>query len=237
MREWQNFFPEEERRIYEKAGYKGRQPFGRNPALLIIDVILGFTGTKPMDVMEAIDEFPTSCGKVAWEGLPKIRELLEACRKVNIPVVYSKGDAEFKEAMGNATKRVVGQKDLEKLGMDFPDMIKPLDGEFVVRKARASVFFGTHLVTYLVNKGVDSLLVTGTSTGGCVRATVLDGYSYGLPVFVVEECVFDRSRTSHLVNLFEMNAKYANVITLAEALACIRGLEGQAHLMLDNRDD
>ena len=84
-------------------------------------------------------------------------------------------------------------------------MIKPLGGEFIVRKARASAFFGTHLITYLVNKGVDCLLVTGTSTCGCVRGTVLDGYSYGFPVFLVEECVFDRSRTSHLVNLFEMN--------------------------------
>ena len=62
MREWEQFFPEEERKLYEKAGYKGKDQFGRNPALLIIDVITGFTGTKPMDVMDAIDEFPTSCG-------------------------------------------------------------------------------------------------------------------------------------------------------------------------------
>jgi isochorismate hydrolase len=61
-----------------------------------------------------------------------------------------------------------------------------------------------------------------------VRGTVLDAYSYGFPVFIVEECVFDRSRTSHLVNLFEMNAKYGNVITLAEALAAIKSLEGRA---------
>ena len=107
MKEWQTFFPEEERKIYEKAGYIGRQPFGRNPALLIIDVILGFTGTKPMEIMEAIEEFPTSCGKVAWEALPKIRELLHACREAEIPVVYSTGDSEFKAAIGNATKRAV----------------------------------------------------------------------------------------------------------------------------------
>jgi nicotinamidase-related amidase len=227
MREWEEFFPEEERKIYEKAGYRTRQPFGRNPALLIIDVILGFTGTKPMEIMEAIDEFPTSCGKAAWDALPKIRQILEICRKADIPVIYSTGDADFKNAMGNATKRAVGQRDLEKIAMDFPEMIKPREGEFIVRKARASVFFGTHLVTYLVNRGIDCLLVTGTSTCGCVRATVLDGYSYGFPVFLVEEGVFDRSRTSHLVNLFEMNSKYANVITLAEALSYVKGLEGR----------
>ena len=69
-----------------------------------------------------------------------------------------------------------------------------------------------------MRKNIDCLLVTGTSTCGCVRGTVFDGYSYGYPVFLVEECVFDRSRTSHLVNLFEMNAKYATVIQLEQAL-------------------
>ena len=76
-----------------------------------------------------------------------------------------------------------------------------------------------------MRKNIDSLLVVGTSTCGCVRGTVLDGYSFGFPVFVVEECVFDRSRTSHLVNLFEMNAKYASVIQLAEALDYVNRLK------------
>jgi nicotinamidase-related amidase len=224
MKEWQKIFPEEEREIYDRAGYKGKPLFGRNPALLIIDVITAFTGTKPMDIMDAIDEFPTSCGKVAWQALPKIRKLLHACREVRVPVVYSTSDPDFKAAFGNATKRKVKSVDYEDAGMQFPEMVKPLDSEFIVRKARASAFFGTHLITYLVQKNVDTLLVTGTTTCGCVRGTVLDGYSYGLPVFVVEECVFDRSRTSHLVNLFEMNSKYASVIPLAEAMGYIQGL-------------
>jgi maleamate amidohydrolase len=224
MREWEQFIPEEERKIYEKAGYKGKDTFGRNPALLIIDVITGFTGTKPMDVMEAIDEFSTSCGKVAWDALPKIQRLLRACRDAEVPVIYSTSDPDFKAAFGNATKRGVDATDFEKVAMDFPAMIKPQEREFIVRKARASAFFGTHLITYLVRKNIDCLLVTGTSTCGCVRGTVLDGYSFGYPVFVVEECVFDRSRTSHLVNLFEMNAKYATVIQLDEALTYVHGL-------------
>jgi hypothetical protein len=160
MPEWEKFFPEEERKIYEKAGYKGRQSFGHSPALLIIDVILGFTGTKPMEIMEAIEEFPTSCGKVAWEALPNIQRLLHACRAAKIPVVYSTSDPAFKAAFGNATKRAVDETDFEDLSMQFPEMIKPAEAEFVVRKARASAFFGTHLITYLVNKQVDCLLVT-----------------------------------------------------------------------------
>ena len=74
MREWEQFFPEDERKMYEKAGYKGKHHFGRNPALLIIDVITGFTGTKPMDVMDAIDEFPLSCGKSLGTRYPKFNK-------------------------------------------------------------------------------------------------------------------------------------------------------------------
>src|ERR1043165_9545631 len=85
MREWESFFPEEERKIYEKAGYKGKQPFGRNPALLVIDMQLAFTGTKPLEIMEAIEEFPTSCGKAAWEAIPKIQKLIGACRDAAVP--------------------------------------------------------------------------------------------------------------------------------------------------------
>ena len=103
--------------MYEKAGYKGKDKFGVNPALFIIDVITGFTGTKPMDVMDAIDEFPTSCGKVAWDALPKIQQLLHACRDADVPVIYSTSDPDFKAAFGNATKRGVDATDFEKLAV------------------------------------------------------------------------------------------------------------------------
>ena len=225
MREWEAYIPEEERRIYAKAGYKSKDKFGINPALLIIDVITGFTGARPLPIMDAIEEFPTSCGQVAWDALPKIKELLDACRSAAIPVIYSTSDPDFKAVFGNATKRDVDATDFEKNAVQFPAMIKPRDNEFIVRKARASAFFGTHLITYLIRKSIDCLLVTGTSTCGCVRGTVLDGYSYGYSVFPVEECIFDRSRMSHLVNLFEMNAKYATVIQLPEALNYVRQIQ------------
>ena len=222
MREWEKIMPDIDRRIYEKAGYGKRQSFGNKPALLVIDMILAFTGTKPMETLDAIDEFRTSCGKAAWQAIPRIRKLLHACRARNIPIVYSTSDSDFIEAMGNATKRAKERTTTKDIAMEFPKMIQPAAGEFIVRKARASAFFGTHLITYLVRKGVDSLLVTGCTTSGCVSGTVLDGYSYGFSVFVVEECVFDRSRFSHLVNLYEMNSKYGTVISLNEALGHVK---------------
>ena len=222
MKDWEKIIPDFERKIYEQSGYGGRQGFGQKPALLIIDMILGFTGTRPMETLEAIKEFRSSCGKVAWQSIPRIRKLLRSCRTQNVPVVYSTSDLDFKAVFGNATKRAKESSTMSDLSMEFPQMIRPRRGEFIVRKARASAFFGTHLITYLVQKGIDSIIVTGCTTSGCVRATVMDGFSYGLSVFVVEDCVFDRSPFSHLVNLFEMNSKYANVISLEEALNYVK---------------
>ncbi len=226
MKEWESIFPETERRIYEKARYGARQEFGQNPALIIIDVTLAFVGTRSMEILDAIDEFPSSCGKVAWEALPKIKTLLEACRGASVPVVFTTGDANFKAIFANATKRSPAAQDMEAKGDEIPEVIKPRQGEYVMRKARASAFFGTHLITYLISKKVDSLLITGTTTSGCVRATTLDAFSFGLPAFLVEDCIFDRSRLSHLVNLYEMNSKYGTVISLAEALELVRKLGG-----------
>jgi nicotinamidase-related amidase len=218
MREWEKIMPDLDRRIYEQAGYGKPQNFGGKPALLIIDMILAFTGTKPRNSLEAVREFRTSCGKVAWQAIPAIRKLLHTSRERGFPIIYSTSDQYFIECFGNATKRAKESTTTRNVAMQFPEMIRPKKGEYIVRKARASAFFGTHLITYLTRKGVDTLFIAGCTTSGCVRATVLDGYSYGFSVFVVEECVFDRSRFSHLVNLYEMNSKYATVVTLDDAL-------------------
>ncbi|MDP6560223.1 MAG: isochorismatase family protein [Candidatus Binatia bacterium] len=235
MKEWEKIIPELDREIYQRAGYGATQTFGRRPALLVIDMILGFTGTKPMETLDAIREFRSSCGKVAWQAIPRIRKLLRACRQQGIPVAYSTSDLDYKATFGNATKRVREATTMTDRSMEFPHIIRPRAGEFIVRKARASAFFGTHLITYLTRMGVDSLLVTGCTTSGCVRGTVLDGYSYGFSVFAVEDCVFDRSHFSHLVNLYEMNSKYATVITSEEAIHYLRKPAGREHLKAAGR--
>jgi nicotinamidase-related amidase len=235
MRDWETIFPEYDRQIYEKAGYKGKQAFGQRPALLIIDVITSFTGTKPMEALAAIDEFRSSCGKAAWQALPHIRKLLMACRKTKVPVIYSTSDTDFKAVFGNATKREREPTTMSDLAVKFPQMIHPRKDEYVVHKARASAFFGTHLTTYLTRKNVDSLIVTGCSTSGCVRSTVIDGYSHGFSVFVVEEGTFDRSPFSHLVNLYEMNSKYATVVTRSEVLAHVEALQTVPQLEVAKR--
>lgn len=220
-RAWQAIIPKQDQVIYEMAGFNRPQVFGRTPALLIVDVVYSFTGTRPMPTETAIKEFSSSCGESAWEAMRHIQKMQLACRNRAIPVLFTKGDPEYKVFCGGSTKGVTSEEIRNIHGTEIPEMIAPLPTEFVIRKTKASAFFATPLTIYLNESGVDTLLICGTSTSGCVRATVVDAFSHGYRVFVIEEACFDRSEFSHLVNLYEMNTKYADVITTDQALAHI----------------
>jgi nicotinamidase-related amidase len=220
MRAWQTIFPEADRQVFQDA-FGVRQEPGRRPALLIVDVVLSFVGSRPMPVLEAIKEWRTSCGEAAWAALPQIRRVLEAAREAKAPVVYTTGHPDFKAFCGGSTKASKRDERRRPGSEEIPAIIAPRDGEFVLPKTKASAFFGSPLATYLNSAGVDSLLVCGCTTSGCVRATVVDGFSHGYRVFVAEEACFDRSQFSHLVSLFEMNSKYADVITVDEGVALL----------------
>jgi nicotinamidase-related amidase len=114
--------------------------------------------------------------------------------------------------------------------------IAPQQNELVIRKHRASAFFGTTLVSYLISHRVDTLLVAGTTTSGCVRATVLDGHSYDFRVSIVEECVFDRWMISHKIALFDLHAKYADVVGLADTLHYLQRVSAGPSLNVSQRE-
>src|SRR5262249_24820053 len=106
-------------------------------------------------------------------------------------------------------------------------------GELIIYKSSSSAFMGTSLAAQLVTRNIDTLLVCGNSTSGCVRATVVDAAAKGFKVGVVEECVFDRTEASHAINLFDMDQKYADVISFQDALKFI---ETEAHTQIEERD-
>jgi len=226
MRDWEKYLPEEDRKIYEKAGYGKKQSFKKNPALIVIDVVMSFTGTKPMPVPQAIEEFSTSCGQNAWDALPKIKELLEASRAAGIPVAFIKGNPMDKFFAGDTTKGVKNRAETAaKYDHPIHPMVEPGPDEYVVQKSKGSAFFGTVLSSFLVRNGIDSVLISGCVTSGCVRATTIDAWNHGFVPYVVEEAVFDRSRHSHLTSLFELNAKYSTVVTLEETKAYLGKLK------------
>jgi nicotinamidase-related amidase len=227
MKAWEKIVPDEDRVIYDNAGFGKRQSFGKRPALMVIDVVESFTGSKPQSVLEAQSEYALSCGESSWEALPKIKSLISLSRNADIPIVYTKANAYERSFCGGSTKLEVDDIQFIRTSHTTPiaKMVEPEDKDFVLEKTKASAFFDTVLDSYLKRLKIDTLLVCGTSTSGCVRATVVDGFSYGYKVFVVEDCCFDRSGFYHLASLYDLNAKYATVVALAEAEDYIKTLE------------
>ncbi len=213
---WDDVIGPDERLIASR--YDVNRPLGTRPALLMIDCYAKVFGDRPRPLAEAIDEWPATCGLNAWDALPALEKLLAGAREAGVPVVHTTGEARPGSRLGAATQRarVEGEDDLT--GYAFLPSLAPIDGELVARKSRASAFFGTPVSTWLRQLDVDTVLVAGESTSGCVRASVVDAYSLGLKVAVVEEAVFDRSTLSHKVNLFDMHLKYAAVLHLDDVL-------------------
>jgi nicotinamidase-related amidase len=226
-RVWDDVISQQDRQVFEAAGYGQRGGFSEHPAVLVVDVTYDFCGDRPEPILESIKRFRNSCGEVAWQALPRIRELLEAAHAAQVPVIYThagpRPDSVRVGGWARKNGRALAPTEVSKaIGNDFPEMITPQPGDIVIEKDKPSAFFGTPLLSYLIALGVDSLIVCGTTTSGCVRATVLDAFSYNLPLAVVEECTFDRGEVSHKINLFDMQAKYADVVSLADTLAFLR---------------
>jgi nicotinamidase-related amidase len=224
MRPWDGIISEEEQRAYRAAGFGRPSGLGRRPALLIIDVQYRTVGTESKPFWESIKEFPTSCGDVGWQAVHSIVPLLEEFRTRNWPVLYPHVAPKQSYDGGRLAAKVPAIMTVPARGYEFVREIAPRDGDVLVPKKHPSAFFATALASHLIDFGVDTLVVTGCTTSGCVRGTVVDAFSYNFRVIVPEECVYDRSRVSHAVNLFDMSEKYADVAPLAEVLERLRGL-------------
>jgi maleamate amidohydrolase len=215
---WADVISAEEWGIHTAAGYGRRAEPGRRPALLVVDVTYEFTGdgTGDSTLPGVLDRFPNACGAAALAAIPRIQALLEQARTTGIPVCFSK----MTEDRGTWTGKNRRAHELAAAPAWVNDIhadLAPRDGELVVTKPSASALHATPLLERLRALGVDTVLVTGCATGGCVRATVLDVFGAGLTPLVPHEAVFDRSPVPHVVSLFDMDMRYANVIDCAEA--------------------
>ncbi len=215
-KEWMKGVPESEFQRYAKTGHRRRLPFGKKPALLVIDVTFGFVGTKPQSFDEAVQEYSSSCGDAFWNQLPQYQRLLELFREKQLPVVYTREDIYNQQFGGFATKAERPEIVRNDKYNQIPEAVAPQEGEWILEKPKASAFFHTSLHAYLTKQQVDTLVVCGGSTSGCLRATVVDAFSNGYSPFVVEDACFDRSYFAHCANLFDMDAKYATVLSLHE---------------------
>ena len=218
---WDDVIDEDTRAIY--APYERKRWIGPHPAVLAIDLYNFVFEGGPRPVRELLDRYPSAIGAAAYEAIAPIQRLLAAARERGLPIAYSTGEARpDMDVSVRSTKR--GSRRANERDYAIKDEFAPQSGDIVVRKQRASAFFGTALVPALVQRGVDTLIVCGESTSGCVRASCVDAYSYGFHIVIVEECVFDRSVISHKVNLFDLHQKYADVMHLDEVLVYLRSV-------------
>lgn len=219
MKPWDGIIGPEEIRAYEAAGFGAPTGVGKRPALLIIDVQYRTTGTRRVPFWDAIEEYRTACGDVGWRAVDRIVPLLALFRDRGWPVLYPHVAPKQSYDHGRLGDKVPTIMGIDARGYEFVAEVAPRDGDILVPKMHPSAFFGTALTSYLIDRAADTLVVTGCTTSGCVRSSVVDAFAYNFKVVVPEDCVYDRSATSHAVNLFDMAEKYADVKPSADVIA------------------
>jgi maleamate amidohydrolase len=205
-----------------EANYQGvwgnRIGFGRRPALLVIDFLKAYTSEgAPLyapGVVEAVAKTPA---------------LVNAARQVGIPVIHTRilylaencADGGMWVKKSPVMKAMVEGNVLA----EFCDEVKPAKHELVVVKQYASAFFGTSLASHLHAEGIDTVVMAGCSTSGCIRASAVDAVQYGFRAVVVRDCVGDRHPDPHNANLFDIDSKYGDVVSREEAIAAISNVK------------
>ena len=227
-RVWDRFLTEQDKRALAKSPKIPRdlRSFCHRPALVLVDFFRGVYGDRPQDLIEAMNTWPNSCGRIAWEAIPPTQQLLSACRRTGMPIIHTTGmvneTIEGQHARPKPTEAAPLNGEprwiAPEVRYEIIPEVGPIEGETVINKISSSAFWGTPLVGQLIKNQVDTLIVCGESTSGCVRATVVDADQYQFNVIVVEDCTFDRHEATHAMNLFDMHRKFAEVRSLAEVL-------------------
>ena len=227
---WDDVLTETDRAVFEEAGWGKRAGYGSRPAIMVIDVNYNFCGDRAEPILESIKKWRYACGPEAWDrAIPAIRRILDVARRKRLPVIYTTnprradgfdlGVWTLKSTRSEDEVDVMGHK-----GNEIVAEIAPAPGDLFIEKRKPSAFFGTPLVSHLNMMGADSLILVGTTTSGCVRASAVDALSYDFLVTIPHEAVFDRGEVSHKIALFDLHMKYVDVTDLDDVLAYLEGL-------------
>ncbi len=206
------------REVYQRAGLGQNVNLGTRPGVLVVDFSCGFTDPE------------CTLGADMTAEVEATRSLLDAARSKGVPVIFTTiGFEPSLKDGGLWLQKVPALGDLQLGGhwVEIDPRLEPEAGETVVVKKGASAFFGTNLVAILNGEGIDTVILCGATTSGCVRATAIDLLQNGWPAIVPRECVGDRAQAPHDANLFDINAKYADVVSLEDALAYVESVPGK----------
>jgi maleamate amidohydrolase len=210
---------DETREIYERARLGQSVTLGARPAVLVVDFSRGFT-----------DPESTMGSDLTWE-VEATSRLLGAAREREIPVIFTtigfepnlRDGALWLEKAPGLGELIIGGKWVE-----IDPRLERREEETVILKKGASAFFGTNLPSILVSQGVDTIVLCGATTSGCIRATAIDLLQYGYPTLVPRECVGDRAQEPHETNLVDIQAKYADVVSVEDALSYLESVKKKA---------
>jgi maleamate amidohydrolase len=201
---------EQARRIYEAARMGQSVPLGTRPGVLVVDFSCGFTDPA------------YGAGSDLTAEVEATARLLEVARAQGAPVIFTTIAFEANGKDGGLWLKkfpVLAELRVGDRSEQVDPRLRPREDETIVRKKGASAFFGTNVTAILVSQRVDTVVLCGATTSGCIRATAVDLMQNGFPTLVPRECVGDRAQAPHEANLFDIQAKYADVVSLDEALA------------------
>lgn len=214
---WKDIVSEADMKLY--AHYRRETKVGPDAAFLAIDLYSAVYRGGPLSPYDLNDKYQNTCGKFAHAAIEPTKKLFDAVRAADLPIFYCTQDIRphSRPAGTWSTRRKMPNQDDD--GFSIYHEFEPQPEDVVIRKQRASIFSGTPLLSHLNVLGIKSLIVCGESTSGCVRSSVVDAYSAGFHVTLVEECTYDRSEMVHKMNMFDIAHKYADVMHLEEVLS------------------
>jgi maleamate amidohydrolase len=217
MAGWDRFLTAADRELLARTAWAKKAPFGfgERPAVVVVDAYYGALGERGV---EDLARWPGACGPAGWAAVDRTVPVLGAARAAGAPVFFLTGLAANPNPWNRKARR---PRDPDHLRI--VDELAPGPGEVVLEKASPSGFTSSPLDALLTAAGVDTVLVCGEATSGCVRATAVDACVLGYRVGVLEDCCFDRVEASHWVNLFDLDQKYADVVDGAAAVAYLAG--------------
>jgi nicotinamidase-related amidase len=195
--------PDQDLEYFDRGGHGARIGWGDSPALVVVDMTDAFVSER------------SEAGDLAVDAAEQV---LAAARDAAIPIVFLRPDRDLPEGYRGTTKPKAPDAPGRSGTNEFHERLSPREDEAVIEKPRASGFFDTHLANMLHEWSVDTTIVCGISTSGCVRATVVDAHSSNFNVIVPQEATMDRSQISHEISLFDMDMKYADVTPVADVV-------------------
>lgn len=227
MAHWTDHLTPEDKAVLERGKWAQRAGYGERPALILIDCQYYMTGIRGAE--DNAEKYPLACGQVGFDATDQMVRLLEASRKAQIPVFFTRFVVDpvnddvgmFHRKIGAGVGRGENLYFAGTHGAEIVDDLKPLPTEIVIDKKKKSVFFGTPLLSMLIDRKVDTCIFVGGSTSNCVRASVVDSEQYNFFTIIPEEAVYDRLPLIHSINLFDMNRTYGDVVPVDEVLAYI----------------